>query len=47
MRIKIINTEKIKDKYVKDAIQEYTKRLSTYCKVRIRRSEKSDPRNNR
>lgn len=33
MKIRIINTEKIKDKYVKDAIQEYTKRLSTYCKI--------------
>lgn len=33
MKIKIISTEKIKDKYVKDAIQEYTKRLSTYCKI--------------
>ena len=33
MKIRIINTEKIKEKYVKDAIQEYTKRLSAYCKV--------------
>jgi len=33
MRIRIINTEKIKEKYVKDAIQEYTKRLGAYCKV--------------
>ncbi|MCQ1531386.1 23S rRNA (pseudouridine(1915)-N(3))-methyltransferase RlmH [Lutispora saccharofermentans] len=33
MKLKIISTEKIKDKYVKDAIQEYTKRLSAYCKV--------------
>jgi len=33
MKIRIINTEKIKEKYVKDAIREYTKRLSAYCKV--------------
>lgn len=33
MRIKIINTEKIRDKYVKEALEEYTKRLSTYCKI--------------
>ncbi|GAE88945.1 23S rRNA (pseudouridine(1915)-N(3))-methyltransferase RlmH [Acetivibrio straminisolvens] len=33
MKIRIINTEKIKDKYVKDAVQEYTKRLSAYCKI--------------
>ena len=33
MKIRIINAEKIKEKYVKDAIQEYTKRLSAYCKV--------------
>ena len=33
MRIKIINTEKIRDKYVKEALEEYTKRLSAYCKV--------------
>jgi len=33
MKIKIINTEKLKEKYVKDAVQEYTKRLSAYCKV--------------
>jgi len=33
MRIKIINTEKIREKYVKDAIQEYTKRMGAYCKV--------------
>ncbi|WP_243159265.1 23S rRNA (pseudouridine(1915)-N(3))-methyltransferase RlmH [Clostridium sp. cel8] len=33
MRIKIINTDKIRDKYVKEALEEYTKRLSAYCKV--------------
>ncbi|MGI6096761.1 MAG: 23S rRNA (pseudouridine(1915)-N(3))-methyltransferase RlmH [Dethiobacteria bacterium] len=33
MKIKIINKERIKDQYVKDALQEYTKRLSTYCKI--------------
>lgn len=33
MRIKIINTEKIRNKYVKEALKEYTKRLSTYCKM--------------
>jgi 23S rRNA (pseudouridine1915-N3)-methyltransferase len=33
MRIKIINTEKIRYKYVKEALEEYTKRLNTYCKI--------------
>ncbi|GMG97597.1 23S rRNA (pseudouridine(1915)-N(3))-methyltransferase RlmH [Tepidimicrobium xylanilyticum] len=33
MKIKIINTQKLKEKYVKSTIQEYTKRLSAYCKV--------------
>lgn len=33
MKISVITTEKIKEKYVKAAIQEYTKRLSAYCRV--------------
>ena len=33
MRIKIINTQKVKEKYVMDALEEYAKRLSTYCKI--------------
>jgi 23S rRNA (pseudouridine1915-N3)-methyltransferase len=33
MRIKIINTQKVKEKYVMDALEEYAKRLSVYCKI--------------
>ena len=33
MRIKIINTQKVKEKYVMVALEEYAKRLSTYCKI--------------
>lgn len=33
MRIKIINTQKVKEKYVMDALEEYAKRLSAYCKI--------------
>lgn len=35
MRITIITVGKIKEKYFTDAIAEYTKRLSRYCKMEI------------
>ncbi len=35
MKITIITVGKIKEKYLKDAISEYTKRLSKYCKLDI------------
>lgn len=35
MRITIITVGKIKEKYWKDAIAEYTKRLNRYCKLDI------------
>lgn len=35
MKITIITVGKIKEKYLKDAIAEYTKRLSKYCKLEI------------
>ena len=35
MRITLITVGKIKEKYLKDAIAEYTKRLSKYCKLEI------------
>ena len=35
MNIKIIATGKIKEQYLKDAIKEYTKRLTTYCSFEI------------
>lgn len=35
MKIKIISVGKIKEKYYTDAINEYLKRLSKYCKVEI------------
>lgn len=34
MNINIINTEKITEKFAKEAVQEYTKRLSRYCKLK-------------
>ncbi|MBN1623486.1 MAG: 23S rRNA (pseudouridine(1915)-N(3))-methyltransferase RlmH [Clostridia bacterium] len=33
MRIKVIGVGKLREKYLKDAVAEYTKRLSTYGKV--------------
>ena len=33
--INIICTGKIKEKYLKDAIDEYSKRLSKFCKLNI------------
>ena len=33
MRITILTVGKIKEKYLRDAIAEYTKRLSKYCKL--------------
>lgn len=33
MEIRIISVGKIKEKYLNDGIQEYTKRLSRYCKL--------------
>lgn len=35
MKITIITVGKIKEKYLKDAIAEYSKRLSRYCKMEI------------
>ena len=35
MKMTIITVGKIKEKYLKDAIAEYTKRLSKYCKLEI------------
>lgn len=35
MNITLITVGKIKEKYLKDAIDEYTKRLSRYCKLEI------------
>lgn len=35
MKITVITVGKIKEKYLKDAIGEYTKRLSRYCKLEI------------
>ena len=35
MKITIIPVGKIKEKYLKDAIAEYSKRLSRYCKLEI------------
>ena len=35
MKITLITVGKIKEKYLKDAIGEYTKRLSKYCKLDI------------
>ena len=35
MNITIICVGKIKEKYLKSAIDEYTKRLSRYCKLNI------------
>lgn len=35
MRITLITVGKIKEKYLKDAIAEYSKRLSKYCKLDV------------
>ncbi len=35
MRITLITVGKIKEKYLKDAIAEYSKRLGAYCKLEI------------
>lgn len=35
MKITLITVGKIKEKYLKDAISEYSKRLSRYCKLEI------------
>lgn len=35
MKITIVSVGKIKEKYLKDAIAEYSKRLSKYCKLEI------------
>lgn len=35
MKITIVTVGKIKEKYLKDAISEYSKRLSKYCKLDI------------
>jgi len=40
MNIEIITVGKLKEKYFRDAVDEYSKRLSRYCKLKI--SEVSD-----
>lgn len=35
MKITILTVGKIKEKYLRDAVSEYTKRLSKYCKLEI------------
>lgn len=35
MNITLITVGKIKEKFLKDAVEEYTKRLSRYCKIKI------------
>ena len=35
MKITLITVGKIKEKYLRDAIAEYSKRLSRYCKMEI------------
>ncbi|HRM36803.1 MAG TPA: 23S rRNA (pseudouridine(1915)-N(3))-methyltransferase RlmH, partial [Trichococcus flocculiformis] len=35
MNIKIITVGKLKEKYLKEGIAEYTKRLGSYCKLQI------------
>lgn len=35
MQIQIISVGKLKEKYLKDAVLEYTKRLSRFCKIDI------------
>ena len=35
MQITIISVGKIKEKFYRDAIDEYAKRLSRYCKLKI------------
>jgi 23S rRNA (pseudouridine1915-N3)-methyltransferase len=35
MNISVITVGKIKEKYLRDAIEEYSKRLSRYCKLNI------------
>ena len=35
MKITVITVGKLKEKYLKDAIAEYAKRLSKYCKLEI------------
>ncbi len=35
MKITLVTVGKIKEKYLKDAIAEYSKRLGKYCKLEI------------
>lgn len=35
MNLTIITVGKLKEKYLKDAVEEYSKRLSRYCKINI------------
>ncbi|MDD3223202.1 MAG: 23S rRNA (pseudouridine(1915)-N(3))-methyltransferase RlmH [Clostridium sp.] len=35
MNINLITVGKVKEKYLRDAIEEYSKRLSRYCKLKI------------
>ena len=42
MNFKIFIVGKIKEKYYKDAIKEYEKRLGSYCKIKMIECKKMD-----
>ena len=46
MKITLLTVGKIKEKYMKDAIAEYSKRLSKYCKLEIIEVEDEKPPDN-
>ena len=45
MKITLVTVGKIKEKYLKDAIAEYSKRLGKYCKLEVIEVADEDPEN--
>ncbi len=42
MRLRIITTEKIQNKFAKEAVAEYSKRLNKYCKIELKTTKSVD-----
>lgn len=47
MKIKIVTSKKIKNRFTKDAIKEYAKRLTRYCKIQLNVTNKIEKEINR
>ena len=43
LNVNIVCVGKLKEKYWRDAVEEYSKRLSRFCRLTVYETEESDP----